>query len=132
MKALDTNVLIRFLVKDDARQAEIVYKIFKQAETEKDTFYVPLVVMLETIWVLESVYKITRHDILDSLNDLVLMPILDFESRSAIINFISSARDNKADLSDLLIAQAAKISGCECVLTFDKRASVYKLFRLLK
>lgn len=132
MKALDTNVLIRFLVRDDVRQAEIVYKIFKQAETEKETFYVPLLIVLETIWVLESVYKIVRHDILDSLNDLVLMPILDFESKSAIMNFISSARSNKTDLSDLLIAHAAKFSGCECVLTFDKRASVYKLFSLLK
>jgi predicted nucleic-acid-binding protein len=132
MKALDTNVLIRFLVRDDVRQAEIVYKIFKQAETEKESFYVPLLIVLETIWVLESVYKITRHDILDSLNDLVLMPILDFESKSAIMNFISSARDNKTDLSDLLIAHTAKFSGCECVLTFDKRASVYKLFSLLK
>ena len=132
MKALDTNVLIRFLVKDDARQAEIVYNKFKQAETEKDSFYVPLLIVLETVWVLESVYKITRQDILDSLNDLVLMPILDFESQSAIMNFISSARNNKTDLSDLLIAHAAKFSGCECVLTFDKRASDYKLFSLLK
>lgn len=132
MKALDTNVLIRFLVKDDARQAEIVYKKLKRAETEKDTFYVPLLIVLETVWVLESVYKITRQDILDSLNDLVLMPILDFESQSAIMNFISSARNNKTDLSDLLIAHAAKFSGCECVLTFDKRASDYKLFSLLK
>lgn len=132
MKALDTNVLIRFLVGDDVRQAEIVYKTFKRAETEKETFYIPLLIVLEAIWVLESVYKITRHDILDSLNDLVLMPILDFESKSAIMNFISSARDNKTDLSDLLIAHAAKFSGCECVLTFDKHASVYKLFNLLK
>ena len=132
MKALDTNVLIRFLVRDDVRQAETVYKIFKQAETKKETFYVPLLIVLEIIWVLESVYKITRHDIIDSLNDLVLMPILDFESQPAIMNFISSARNNKTDLSDLLIAHAAKFSGCECVLTFDKRASDYKLFSLLK
>ena len=132
MKALDTNVLVRFLVKDDEHQADIVYKLFKKAETDKDTFYVPLLVVLETIWVLESVYKISRMDTLDSINALVLMPILDFEAQSTILSFISSARNVKTELSDLLIAYSAKSSGCEYVLTFDKRATDYILFKLLK
>jgi predicted nucleic-acid-binding protein len=49
MKALDTNVLIRFLVKDEKKQAEIVYRIFKQAESEKEILFVPLLVVLETV-----------------------------------------------------------------------------------
>ena len=57
------------------------------------------------------------------------MPILEFEAQSAILNFASSARETKMDLSDLLIAHSAKFSGCECVLTFDKRASNFGLFR---
>jgi predicted nucleic-acid-binding protein len=84
------------------------------------------------IWVFESVYKISRHDTLDSINDLVLMPILEFEAQSTILSFISSARETNTDLSDLLIAQAAKSAGCECMLTFDKRASDHKFFDLLK
>lgn len=79
----------------------------------------PLLIVLETIWVLESVYKIPRKEILDSINDLVLLPILELEAQSAILGFISSARDTKIDLSDLLIAHSARFSGCECVLTFD-------------
>jgi len=132
MKALDTNVLIRFLVKDDERQAKIIYKLFKQAELYKEILYVPLLVVLETIWVLESAYKIPRHDILDSINDLVLMPILEFEAQSTILSFISSAQETQTDLSDLLIAHAAKSAGCECMLTFDKYASENKFFNLLK
>jgi predicted nucleic-acid-binding protein len=132
MKALDTNVLVRFLVKDDEHQADIVYKLLKKAEIDKDTFYVPLLVVLETIWVLESVYEISRPDILDSIHALVLMPILDFEAQSAILSFISSARNNKMDLPDLLIAHTTKSAGCECVLTFDKQAADYTLFKLLK
>jgi predicted nucleic-acid-binding protein len=118
MKALDTNVLVRFLVRDDERQAETIYRIFKQAESVKGVFFVPLLVVLETVWVLESVYKIPRQEILDSINELILMPILEFETQSAILNFVSSARETKMDLSDLLIAHPAKFSGCECVLTF--------------
>ena len=131
MKALDTNVVIRFLVRDDEQQAKTVYRIFKKTETDREVLYVPLLVLLETLWVLESVYKIPRQEILDSMNDLILMPILEFEAQPAIQSFISSARETKTDLSDLLIAHAAKSAGCECMLTFDKEASAYEFFKLL-
>lgn len=132
MKAVDTNVLIRFLVKDDEQQAETIYRIFKQAESDKESLFVPLLVVLETIWVLESVYTIPRQEILDSINELLLMPILEFEAQSAVLSFVSSAVETKIDLSDILIAHSARFSGCECVLTFDKQASNFRLFELLK
>jgi len=132
MKAIDTNVLIRFLVKDDDQQAEIVYGLFKKTESSKEALFVPLAVVLETVWVLESVYNIPRQEILDSINELLLMPILEFESQSAITNFVSTARETKLDLSDILIAHSALSAGCECMLTFDKRASGFGLFELLR
>lgn len=131
MKALDTNVLVRFLVRDDERQAETIYRIFKQAESDKTIFFVPLLVVLEIVWVLESVYKIPRQETLDAINALILMPILEFEKQSAVLNFLASARETKMDLLDLLIAHSAIFSGSECVLTFDKRASNFGLFELL-
>ena len=132
MKALDTNVLVRFLVRDNEKQAKSVYRKFKKAETNKEILFVPVLVVLETIWVLESVYGVSRQEILDSIDELLLMPILEFEVQSVIRNFVSSARETKMDLSDLLIAHSAKSSGCECVITFDKRASNFRLFELLK
>ena len=132
MKALDTNVLVRFLVKDDEPQAQKVYTLFKQAEADKNYFYVPILVVLETIWVLDSVYEIPRKEILDSINEILLMPILKFEAQPTIQRFIFSARENKIDLSDILIACAAKISGCEKILTFDKKASNFELFELIE
>ena len=64
MKALDTNVIIRFLVRDDKQQAEIVYRLFKRVERKNETLFVPLLVVLETLWVLESVYEyFTRGNI---------------------------------------------------------------------
>jgi len=132
MKALDTNVLVRFLVKDDEQQAKTVYRLFKQAESKAEAFFIPILVVLETVWVLEAVYETTRQEILDSIDELLLMPILEFEAQSVIRSFISSARENKTDLSDLLIAHYAKYSGCDSVITFDKRASKLGLFELLK
>ncbi len=132
MKGLDTNILVRFLTGDDEIQAKKVYNIFKEAESSKNDFFVPLLVVLELIWVLESAYNITRLEILDSLSELLLMPILKFEQQSALQQFISSARGNRYDLSDLLIAHSSKLQGCESVLTFDKKASKFNLFELAK
>lgn len=131
MKALDTNVLVRFLVRDDKKQAEIVYRLFKRAESRNEPFFVPLLVVLETIWVLESVYEIPREEIRGSLQKLLLMPILIFEAQSALQRTLASAQTNKIDLADLLIAHSAKFSNCDGVLTFDKKASKFALFEQL-
>ena len=132
MKALDTNVLIRFLVKDDAHQAQIVYRLFKKTEAEKNVFWVSLVVFIEMIWVLDAVYHISRKEILASFNELLSMPILKFEAQPAIVRFIFLASKTTVELSDVLIACAAKLSGCDRVLTFDKKASKFELFESLK
>ena len=132
MKGIDTNILIRFLIGDDEQQATKVYKLFKTAESEKNEFFVPLLVVLELIWVLESVYQITRVEILDSISDLVLMPVLRFENKSGVQQFVFAAQENNYDLSDLLIAHSAKVNGCEVVLTLDKKASKFNLFELVK
>jgi predicted nucleic-acid-binding protein len=131
MKGVDTNILVRFLVGDDTEQAHKVYKLFKRAEEDGDELFVSTLVILELIWVLESVYEIARSDILDSIDQLTLMPIFKFENISIIQNFIPEAQLSKFDLSDLLIAHSASISGCEITLTFDKKASKYKYFNLL-
>lgn len=131
MKAIDTNVLIRFLVNDDEVQAQVVRERFKLAEKQRDTFFVPLVVVLETIWVLDSAYGISRGETIEVLGDLLLLPILVFENRPALQSMISSAAANQFDLSDLLIAEVARLAGCQTILTFDKRAAKGELFELI-
>jgi len=131
MKALDTNVLVRFLVKDDEKQAETAYQVLTRAEYKEEVLFVPLLVVLETIWVLQSVYEISDQDIVSAFSELMQMPVLKFESHQVMQDFISTARVENFDLSGLLIAYSAKICGCQTVLTFDKKSSKFKLFTLL-
>ena len=131
MMALDTNILVRFLVNDDDSQAATVYRLFKQTEVHQEPLFVPLLVVLETIWVLQSSYDIPDADIVSAINQLLLMPILKFDRQAAIQGFISSAREKKLDLADLLIAHSAIASHCQSVYTFDKKAAAYKVFKLL-
>ena len=98
MKGIDTNILVRFLVGDDVQQARIVYRLFKEAESSSTPLFVPVVVVLELIWVLESVYEVGREEILDAINDLLLMSSLKFEHPSAIQKFVLNARKNSVDL----------------------------------
>jgi predicted nucleic-acid-binding protein len=128
MKAVDTNILVRFLVGDDEAQAEIVYRIFKNAESDKKQLFIPLLVVLELIWVLESVYDISRKEIIDAINGLTLMPVLKLESVPTLQRFTRYALATDNDLPDLLIACSAAIQGCESVITFDKKASRFTLF----
>jgi len=131
VKALDSNVIVRFLVRDDERQARLVYDRFKQAESTREVLFVPLLVVLEMMWVLESTYDRPREEILDSLDELKGMPILEFEDVQVLQNLLEEGRKSRVDLSDLLIAFAAQSRGCSEGITFDKSASKFSFFRLL-
>jgi len=132
MKAIDTNILIRFITKDDEKQATLIYQLFKQAEANNKSLFVPLLVVLEIIWVLESIYNKSNTEILETLSDVLSMPVLVFKSESVIQSFIDSAHNTSVDLSDLLIAHSAHSFDCQSTLTFDKKASKFKYFELLK
>lgn len=131
MTALDTNVLVRFLVRDDEKQAQAVYSRFKQAEAARETLFVPLLVVLETIWVLDSAYGQSRSAILAALEDLMSMPILEFDREAILQRLLAEGMKVPADLSDLLIALAAQESGCSSGLTFDRKAARSGFFTLL-
>lgn len=131
MKALDTNVLVRFLVQDDEIQALAATKLLSGAEAEKQPLFISNAVVLELMWVLRSVYAVPRQAILASLNDLLSMSALHFQDQLIIRDFVNSAKDNTYDLADLLISNIARGKGCNTTITFDKKASKAPYFTLL-
>lgn len=132
MTAVDTNVLVRFLVNDDQAQARLVRNRFKRAEQARETLLIPLLVVLETIWVLDSAYDVARGEIISTLGELLLMPIFQFENRAAVQALVYIAPAGNLDLADLLIAEAARLTGCQEILTFDKKATKHEMFRLIE
>ena len=128
MKAIDTNVIVRLLMNDDKVQARRAKDTLEKAEAESERFFLPLVVILETTWVLSAVYELSRGDILDALEILTQMPVLQLERHEAILELIRIGRSGNADLPDLLIGSSAKAQGCETTLTFEKGLTATKLF----
>ena len=131
MIAVDTNIIIRFLVKDDASQASKVLDRFKKAEANKKTFFVTLLVVLEVIWVLESVYEYSREEILSAMESMTRLAIFRFENIDLIHDFLSLNEKLNHDLSDVLIGLCARHNGCDYTLTFDKKASKSSLFKMM-
>lgn len=123
MKAIDTNVLVRFLVQDDEKQTQIATQLLADAEIAKQPLWVSNVVVLELIWVLKSVYDVPRDEILGCLGELLSMVALEFQDSLVVRDFVASTQNNTYDLADLLISQIAKGKGCDTTLTFDKKAA---------
>jgi predicted nucleic-acid-binding protein len=131
MKALDTNAVVRFLVKDDEKQAQAIHRILLEVERKGETVFVPAPVILETIWVLLSVYKHTRSDIVRALDYLLALPILEIEARDRVAVLCRIADKSDIDLADLFIGLTSRDWGCETTLTFDRKASKSDLFTLI-
>lgn len=132
MTGIDTNILVRFLVADDDAQTQCVYRLFKEAETKKNAFFISLPVLLELFWVLESVYNLPRRDILEAVTALTTIPVLKVDAESMVRGLLEDARKTSCELSDLLIAHVAAANSCNAVLSFDKKACRHPLFRLLR
>jgi predicted nucleic-acid-binding protein len=70
MIGLDTNVLVRYLVGDDAQQVKAVDKLVAEARKQDEPFYVDTIVLCETVWVLKSSYGFSRQQIHEALEQI--------------------------------------------------------------
>lgn len=131
MIAIDTNLLVRFLVVDDLPQAEKVRTFFKTLEANKDRCFVSDAVILELIWVLESAYDYSREEIAKALEALAQLDVLKLQSDTLLPNVCQDIRTTGLEPSDALISRLALQARCDHVLTFDKRAAGHPSFRLM-
>ena len=119
MIALDTNVLVRFLVEDDQVQTARATALIKRAIGRDDRLFVADVVMCEVAWVLGTSYKTPRHEIAAVLRRLVGVQHLAFDSTDRMARALDAFDSGKGDFADYLIREQAKAAGCTTVATFD-------------
>lgn len=118
MIALDTNVLVRYLARDDEAQFEITAALIKNC-TSDEPAHVCREVMIELVWVLERSYKYSREEIGEVLLSLVTASQLSIESAQNIASVVNLYRKEGFDFADLMIRQAANRSGASVLKTFD-------------
>lgn len=122
MIALDTNVLVRFLVADDADQARRVRDLMAELREDRPGF-VCREVVLELAWVLERTYGLGRDRIADTLDGLIAAREIVVESADDIASSVAAWRDGGPGLGDRMIAAAARRAGAERLATFDRKAA---------
>lgn len=124
MIAVDTNVLVRFLVEDDREQTAIASAIVERAIDADEPLFVPQIVLCELVWVLSHAYRFRRADILNLLQQLRRGAQVTIERPDEVRRAIESYAAGRGDFADYLIAERAMASGCSAVLTFDRALHV--------
>jgi predicted nucleic-acid-binding protein len=118
--ALDTNVLVRFLVEDDARQSARAAAVVERAIREKKPLFLSHIVVCETVWVLETAYDFGRGEIAHVLGELLRAGHLVVEEAEQVRRALDRYDAGKGDVADYLIAERANALGFAKVATFDR------------
>ena len=133
MAALDTNVLVRWLMDDDAAQCAAVVRARAAALAAAERLLVPVTVLLELEWVLRSRYGLDRVPVAAVMDALLSVPELHVQAESAVERALMLFKqDGAPDFADCLHVGLSEQAGEGPLLTFDKRAARLDGARLLK
>lgn len=128
MIGLDTNILIRYLTKDNEAQWQQATQIIQSNQQ----CFIANIVLCEIVWVLRGKpYQFSKDEILATLEAMLQSPTFEFENRSAVYQAIQRTKKGRADFSDYLIGMIALQAGSCQTVTFDRKLKNEKGFRCL-
>jgi predicted nucleic-acid-binding protein len=129
--ALDTNVLVRFLVQDDPTQGQAAAELV-DGLTEQEPGYICREVIVELVWVLERAYKMTRAQIAPAVEGLLTSREFVVEDGDRVGLGLARYGSGGAGFSDRMILLASVDADCACLATFDKALARDQGVQLLK
>ena len=122
MIGLDTNIVLRYLVKDDPEQAGLA-KGLMESLTADNPGWISLVVLAEIVWSLKRTYKLEKDQIAAIIDKFLESRQLVIEQSELVDTSLALYRNNRAGFADCLLCVAAPSAGCSSVVTFDKIAA---------
>ena len=128
MIGLDTNILVRFVTRDDQDQWQQVNTFLKANCSSKNPGWVSCIVLCEVVWVLSRGYRYAKEDIVTLLQQLILTSELKVEAHDCVSSALRDFEKGKADFSDYLIGHLNRKQGCETTFTFDQKAADHATF----
>ena len=120
MSALDTNVLVRYLVGDVPEQREAARELI-DGLTPDEPGFICREVVLEVAWVLERSYDFTRERVADALMDMTASDSLVVEDSDDVAAAAYRYRQGGVGFSDLMILKAVERANAAPLHTFDHR-----------
>ncbi|MDP6622196.1 MAG: type II toxin-antitoxin system VapC family toxin [Alphaproteobacteria bacterium] len=131
MKGLDTNVLVRAVVKDDARQSGLARRFLERESTPEEPCFINRIVLCELVWVLETSYQYHRDEIADILEKILLTTEFVVENADQALSALRAYRAGRVGFADGLLGSTNRAQGCEITVTFDRDAARLGDFDLL-
>ncbi len=119
---IDTNVLLRFLLRDDLEQYEAARQVFAGFSPEHRGF-ITQITLAETYWVLSRSIRLSRDECLTIIRHLFESDSIEFDDGEGVARALVFAEDHYADFGDALIQGTMELFGIDRIVTFDKRAS---------
>jgi predicted nucleic-acid-binding protein len=129
---LDTNVIVRYLAQDDARQAAIATRLIEGSLSAEARGFVSIITLAEVVWVMTSNYRAARTAVADIVEGLLTAPQLAIEKADVIWRALRAFRESKADFSDAVIVELGRDAGCSKTVTFDRHAAAHPGFEALR
>ena len=120
MIGLDTNVLVRYLVEDDAPQSEAASGFLEDALEAGEMLFVPTIVTCELVWVLDVAYGFSRREIAGVLAELFRARQVEVERGDLQRRALDAYRAGAGDFADYVIHESCATAGCDLVATFDR------------
>ena len=127
---MDTNLLLRFVLDDDAVQSRQV-RAFLSSRTTFDPGYISLITLCEFAWVLTRFYRLPRATVADTVEAILNMANIEVERAAIVQRAVGHFRESQAGFGDCCIASFGEAAGCEYTFTFDKAAAKLPDMRLL-
>jgi predicted nucleic-acid-binding protein len=120
MTGIDTNVLVRYLAEDDAEQARRVNSFLKRSRMRRETIFISVIALCETVWVLESALELPKREVLDAIEGLLGVDVFQVEAEDAVRTAVERCRAGRGGLADHLIGALNLSHGCRHTVTFDR------------
>lgn len=121
MTGLDTNVLVRFLTRDDPVQARRAEALIAALAAEGHGARIDVVVLCELVWVLESAYGLPRAEIASALDGLLDAAPFVIDDRDLVRQAVARYRAGRLGFSDHMIGLRNRRAGCAATATFDRK-----------
>lgn len=131
MIGLDTNVLLRLLLRDHPAQAATAEKAFASSVTPDDPAVINAVVLSEAVWAMRKVYSLPKERVIEILRGLLAQSDISVVPEEPVQRALLAWERGAAEFSDYLIAEINIEIGCEFTFTFDRAAAKADGFTLL-
>ena len=120
MTGLDTNLLVRYITRDEPEQAAAARATIDEAAEHGETLLIQPVVLCELVWVLQRAFGFSKAEILPVLEDILHTIEFEVADRTTVWQAVEDYRNGLGGFSDCYIGRANHAAGADTTLTFDK------------